>query len=67
MNVVRDRKQKREAENQKVIANGNGDLRLKASIALAGSEPSENIFLFYPNIIGMSSGGAHVIAWYAWL
>lgn len=62
MNVVRDRRQEREAENQEVVANGNGDLRPNASIVLAGSQPSENIFLFYPNIIGMSCGGATVIA-----
>lgn len=55
MNGVQDRKQKRETKDQKILVSGNGDLGPKKDVVPAGSASSENIFLFYPNIIGMSS------------
>ena len=50
MNGVRTRKQAKEAEELKATANGNGNG--KVDYSHPNTEVSENIFLFYPNIIG---------------
>ncbi|MCJ1374077.1 CDP-diacylglycerol-inositol 3-phosphatidyltransferase [Loxospora ochrophaea] len=52
MNGVRTRKQAKEAEELKATANGNGNG--KVDYSHPNTEVSENIFLFYPNIIGYS-------------
>ena len=53
MNGVRTKRQAAKADKmaqQDVISNGNGEVHKPTK---PSKESSENIFLFYPNIIGM--------------
>lgn len=64
MNGVRTRRQTAQGDKmaqQEVIYNGNGKLHEPTK---ASNDSSENIFLFYPNLIGMygeSQGGCSLV------
>ena len=53
MNGSRSRKHNRNGDDQRIIPNGNGSVRNVGHTVEKESGSSENIFLFYPNIIGM--------------
>ena len=53
MNGMQTTNQTRRTGSHKSISNGNGAIKSHVKPAEVDSDPPENIFMFYPNIIGI--------------